>query len=224
MAISSDWRQDRSQAAVQLSSSRGPAALTAAAWVRRVGFTVADWLRQGRWLATLERASGDWVRYGARTTGTAAPAAPRDCVRRTYVASRFDVWRRRDSLSVSHHAAPASLGAEEDLWLRSAEAGALSLHSLRSELRQTRHRQPTRAAVAAARRERDAAVVGARLQAAMISREAEPHTFANSTAGQGSLATRKDPRQTRASRRGTAASSPQRTGGRDGERSRPTAL
>ena len=155
--------------APRLGASRPPAALTPTAWSPWAQLTVADWIRQGSWLGALARGSGwwigDWVRYGtARYGDRYGPAAKvtgydiQSLRNMAYVAGRFDVPRRRDALSFSHHAELAGLPLEEqDLWLDRAEAGTLSVRSLRSELRQTRSRVASRTALAEARRERDGA-------------------------------------------------------------------
>ena len=56
-----------------------------------------------------------------------------------YVASRFDISRRRAQLSFSHHAELAALDPDEqDHWLQRAEADRLSVRCLRQELRSQR--------------------------------------------------------------------------------------
>jgi hypothetical protein len=174
MASSSDSRTSSVKAPTVACSAHSPIALTAIAWSPRVDLTVADWARQGRWLGALGRGSGwwlgDWIRYGtARYGDRYRPAAQvtgydvQSLMNMAYVAGRFQVARRRDGLSFSHHAELASLTAEEqDLWLDRAQAGALSVRSLRSELRQARQRATARGRVPASLRESDAA---ARVQA-----------------------------------------------------------
>jgi hypothetical protein len=125
---------------------------------------VADWVRQGRWLGAIARASGwwigDWIRYGNARYGDRYGAAARvtgydvqSLRNMAYVAGRFNPQRRRDRLSFSHHAELAGLSVEEqELWLDRTVAGALSVSKLRSELRQARQRAASRAALAEARR------------------------------------------------------------------------
>jgi len=170
---------------------RPPANLTTTSWSPCTELTVADWVRQGRWLGAVGRGSGwwigDWLRYGnARYGERYVPAARvtgydvQTLMNMAYVAGRFDMSRRRDGLSFSHHAELAGIPAEEqDLWLDRAEAGALSVRSLRSELRQTRHRAAARAALAVARRERDEAVSPAPPKPVRTSRQLEPPSFAD---------------------------------------------
>jgi hypothetical protein len=72
----------------------------------------------------------------------------------SYVASRFAAGRRRPGLSFSHHAELAGLKPEDqELWLDRAEAGGLSVHALRAELRKARQRSAARVALARARLE-----------------------------------------------------------------------
>jgi hypothetical protein len=149
------------------SSSEPATHLTTTAWSPQDDLTVADWVRHGRWLGAIGRGSGwwigDWIRYGNARYGerylTAARVTGYDVHslrNMAYVAGRFEQERRRESLSFSHHAELAGLATEEqELWLDRAEAGALSLRTLRSELRRARERAASRAAQAEARRQRD---------------------------------------------------------------------
>jgi len=100
--------------------------------------------------ATVGRASswwiGDWVRYGtARYGDRYAKAAQltgydvQSLMNMAYVAGRFSVSRRRERLSFSHHAELAALPQDDqELWLDRAEAGLLSVRTLRAELRAVR--------------------------------------------------------------------------------------
>jgi hypothetical protein len=140
-----------------VSLAPNPARITTTAWWPQADLSVSDWARQGRWLGALGRASGwwigDWLRYGnARygdRYGRAAQVTGYDehsLRNMAYVAGRFDVPRRREALSFSHHAELASLSPEEqELWLDRAEASVLSVRSLRSELREARRRAAARA-------------------------------------------------------------------------------
>jgi hypothetical protein len=139
MASSSDSRPKGLEQSSTPCSVRSPAALTTTSWSPYGELAIADWARQGRWLGALGRGSGwwigDWVRYGnARYGDRYGPAARvtgydvQSLMNMAYVAGRFEVSRRRDGLSFSHHAEVASLPAEEqDLWLDRAEAGTLSV-------------------------------------------------------------------------------------------------
>jgi hypothetical protein len=102
-----------------------------------------SWVSLGRRLSSVEKASawclGDWLLYGQRVYGerykTALSCTSFDYqTLRNYawVARRFDLSRRRDTLSFQHHAEVASLPeAEQELWLHRAE----TLHWSRNELR-----------------------------------------------------------------------------------------
>jgi hypothetical protein len=86
---------------------------------------------------------GDWIRYGsahwgekyaeaARVTGLDAKTLRNIA----YVASRFDLSRRRDNLSWTHHAELAALVPDQqDEWLDRALLLRLSPGDLRIELR-----------------------------------------------------------------------------------------
>jgi signal transduction histidine kinase len=136
--------------------ARVPVSLTAISWSPDRDLSLADWVQQGRWLGALGRASGwwigDWLRYGnARYGDKYAPTAQatgydvQSLMNMAYVAGRFAVPRRRESLSFSHHAELAGLAPEEqELWLDRAEAEAMSVRALRSELRATRRRVAAR--------------------------------------------------------------------------------
>jgi hypothetical protein len=185
-----------------------PAALTGTAWSPRVELTVNDWVRQGRWLGALGRASGwwigDWVRYGNARYGDRYGSAARvtgydvqSLRNMAYVAGRFHPRRRRDGLSFSHHAELAGLRAEDqELWLDRAEVGTLSVASLRSELRRARHRAASRVARAEGRRGGDRSVPATRLSVPGKGGEVDPSTHpdtgtraARATEGFGPIAT-----------------------------------
>jgi hypothetical protein len=122
-------------------------ALTEVSWVARRRLSASDWVRQGRTLGSLGRAVGwwlgDWLRYGSAHYGERYAMAARitgydkqTLMNMTYVASRFEISRRRESLSFSHHAELAPLPqADQDSWLQRAEVDHLSVHALRSEIR-----------------------------------------------------------------------------------------
>jgi len=209
MATFSDSRPYSPEAPAPASSGRPPAALTTTAWSPLVELTVADWGRQGRWLGALGRGSGwwigDWLRYGNSRYGDRYGPAARltgydvqSLMNMAYVAGRFEVSRRRDALSFSHHAELAGLPVEEqDLWLDRAEASALSARALRFELRQARRRAASRRALAEARRGRDGAGSPSRTKAETIGRQVKSATVANTgTTGLGSAANGSHPSET----------------------------
>jgi hypothetical protein len=145
-------------AAARAPAARTLTALTATSWSAGRELAIAEWVEQGRCLGTIGRASawwiGDWIRYGSARYGDKYSAAsqvtgydPQSLMNMAYVASRFEASRRRPGLSFSHHAELAGLAPEDqELWLDRAEAGALSVRSLRGELRRARERSAARQA------------------------------------------------------------------------------
>ncbi|NUP64372.1 MAG: LmbU family transcriptional regulator [Nonomuraea sp.] len=106
-----------------------------------------EWARIGAGLADMHMASawclGDWLAYGesaysGRYRDALEEVALEYQTLRNYawVARRFPMSRRRDTLSFGHHAELAALGeAEQDFWLRKAEELGWSRNHLRSEVR-----------------------------------------------------------------------------------------
>jgi uncharacterized paraquat-inducible protein A len=111
---------------------------------------LAEWTEAGRRLGTMGRCGqwglGDWIRYGNAKFGERYSRATRitgydvqTLMNMVYVASRFEISRRRETLSWSHHETLASLDlAEQELWLDRAAAERLSVADLRTELRSAR--------------------------------------------------------------------------------------
>jgi hypothetical protein len=112
---------------------------------RRLPFPA--WLAVGAQLAAVAASSawclGDWLIYGQ----AAYASRYQDAVERTgleyqtlrnyaWVAGRFELSRRRDTLSFGHHAEVAALPeAEQDYWLRKADEFRWSTTRLRREVR-----------------------------------------------------------------------------------------
>jgi hypothetical protein len=106
-----------------------------------------EWVAVGRRLSGISRCNqwwlGDWVRYGEARWGRKYVEAakitgydPRSLANMASVALSFDLSRRRDNLTWSHHAALAALEPEEqDKWLDRAATDRLSVADLRQELR-----------------------------------------------------------------------------------------
>jgi hypothetical protein len=106
-----------------------------------------EWVRWGYRLGATSRVSnwwvGDWLQYGASRWGEKYAEAARitgydvKTLRNiVYVARRFDLSRRRDKLTWSHHAEVAQLEPDDqDRWLDRAVADHLSVADLRIELR-----------------------------------------------------------------------------------------
>jgi hypothetical protein len=133
-------------------AARAPraAGISAVAWVPTRDLDAREWAEAGRFLGTMARSGqwglGDWIRYGEARFGERYSKAARitgydvQTLRNmVYVASRFEISRRRDNLSWSHHEAVAALGpSEQDSWLAIAQERRLSVTDLRTELRSTR--------------------------------------------------------------------------------------
>jgi hypothetical protein len=116
-------------------------------WEPPTNLDRASWLAAGVSLAEFDRVSnwwvGDWIRYGnarwgekyvevARITGLDGKTLRNIA----YVASRFDLSRRRDNLTWTHHAEVAALSPErQEEWLNRALTLKLSVGDLRIELR-----------------------------------------------------------------------------------------
>jgi hypothetical protein len=92
---------------------------------------------------------GDWIHYGNAKFGEKYSRAfkitgydPQTLMNMVYVASHFEISRRREELSWSHHETVASLKPDEqDRWLSRAIDHKLSVADLRLELRSWRKAQ-----------------------------------------------------------------------------------
>lgn len=86
---------------------------------------------------------GDWLVFGEQAyTGRYREAVELTCLdyqtlrNYAWVAKRFSLSRRRDTLSFGHHAEVAALPEpEQDFWLRKAEAHHWAVKQLRREVR-----------------------------------------------------------------------------------------
>jgi hypothetical protein len=124
--------------------------LTAVAWQPPEEMPLSEWIEQGRKLGLMGRSAGwwvgDWLNYGNAAYGERYARAARitgydvgTLMNMTWVASRFEPSRRRESLSWSHHAEVAALPPEDqDRVLARAEAERLSVRDLRDEVRRER--------------------------------------------------------------------------------------
>jgi hypothetical protein len=131
-------------------ATRSKVSLTATAWAPDDELGMREWADQGRRLGLIGRSAnwwiGDWVRYGNTRFGERYARAAaitgydvQTLMNMVYVASRFDVDRRREHLSWSHHAELAALEPEvQEAWLDRAEAERLSVRCLRQEMRRAR--------------------------------------------------------------------------------------
>lgn len=116
-------------------------------WTPRRVLNLEEWLLQGKRLGAIGKGAawwiGDWVNYGNAKFGEKYGRAARitrydvqSLMNMAYVASRFEISRRREKLSWSHHSELAPYPVDDqDRWLRFTEEKCLSVHSLRSELR-----------------------------------------------------------------------------------------
>lgn len=122
-------------------------AMSPIAWEPGDALSIIDWIQVGKRLGTIGRGAswwiGDWVNYGNRKFGEKYTRAAQitgydmqTLMNMSYVALRFNISRRRENLSWSHHAEVAALPPEErDRWLNVAQTRRLSVRSLREELR-----------------------------------------------------------------------------------------
>lgn len=134
----------------QADGAKGERGLRKVGWVPPQHLEYQAWVEAGRYLGALGRGSqwwiGDWIRYGAAKWGQKYTQAARitgydiqSLRNMAYVASRFDLSRRRDKLTWSHHAELAALDLkEQDEWLDRAAKLKLSAGDLRVELRDSR--------------------------------------------------------------------------------------
>jgi hypothetical protein len=112
-----------------------------------------QWVAVGRRLGGISRTNqwwlGDWLLYGAAKWGEKYVEAAkitgydvRSLANIASLAGCFEMSRRRDNLTRSHHAVVAALDPDEqDRWLDLATAERLSVADLRIELRSTEHRR-----------------------------------------------------------------------------------
>jgi hypothetical protein len=120
-----------------------------AGWLPPKGMQRRDWITIGLTLGDMGRVTnwwiGDWLRYGNSEWGEKYAEAARitgfdtkSLRNLVYVASRFDLSRRRSQLTWSHHAELTALSLEaQDCWLDRAIRDRLSVADLRIELRAT---------------------------------------------------------------------------------------
>jgi hypothetical protein len=125
-------------------------AMTAIVWQPGETLDLEEWIRLGTRLGSIGRGAawwiGDWVNYGNAKFGEKYSRAARvtgydvqSLMNMAYVSSRFQVSRRREMLSWSHHAEVAALSTQEqEQWLDLAERDRLSVHGLRDKLRVAR--------------------------------------------------------------------------------------
>lgn len=128
------------------SRKRRAPSVTTVAWNAETELDFAEWIQHGRRIGVAGRSAGwwigDWVRYGAVRYGAKYARAARvtgydhqTLMNMVYVASRFEIYRRRENLSWSHHAEVASFDVEEqEHWLQRASEERLSVRKLRQRI------------------------------------------------------------------------------------------
>lgn len=128
------------------SGRAGVVGVTPVGWEPPANLSYEVWMTVGRRVATFARGAqwwvGDWVRVGALKYG----GRYKEAVRLTgydestlqnivWVAGRFEISRRRENLTWSHHAEVAALDVvEQERWLDQAERDGLSVRALRQAL------------------------------------------------------------------------------------------
>lgn len=120
---------------------------TAVAWLGHTDLTVDEWQTFGPRIGLVSKSAnwwlGDWVRFGQRRYDQRYQRASeltgydeQTLMNLAYVAGRFEISRRRETVSWSHHAELAKLEvADQELWLDRAATRLLSVRRLRAELR-----------------------------------------------------------------------------------------
>lgn len=153
---------------------RGPVLTTRVGLQMPASMAYDEWERAGRQLADVLDSSswwlGDWLVYGKDhytdryQHGIRAAGLSYQTLRNyAWVSRRFDLTRRRPTLSFQHHAELASMPVEEqDLWLDRAEQRRWTTKQLRGAIRAARQseQQPRTPAEPSRRLE----VPGSRLQ------------------------------------------------------------
>lgn len=140
----------RASATSRSGSAATSSSITPVAWMANDEIDLAEWTIAGRRLGAMGRCGqwgvGDWLQYGNIRFGERYARAARitgydvqTLMNMVYVASRFEISRRRENLSWSHHETLASLESDaQDDWLDKAAARRLSVADLRAELRSAR--------------------------------------------------------------------------------------
>lgn len=129
---------------------RGGAGRSPVAWAPARDLDAREWIAAGQRLGAVGRCIqwvlGDWLAYGNEKFGERYARAAKitgydtqTLMNMVYVASRYDVSRRREKLSWSHHETLAALPVEtQEHWLGIAAERRWSVADLRTMLRQSR--------------------------------------------------------------------------------------
>jgi hypothetical protein len=109
-----------------------------------------EWTAYGRKLGAVGRACGwwigDWLNFGNAAYGEKYSRAARisrydvqTLMNMAYVASRYEISRRRENISWSHHAELAAMPPDlQDQWLDRIAADRLTVKDLRAEIRRVK--------------------------------------------------------------------------------------
>lgn len=120
------------------------------AWAPNQELNANEWAAAGRRIGAVGRCIqwllGDWIAYGNAKFGERYARAAKitgydtqTLMNMVYVASRFEISRRRENLSWSHHETLAALDVDEqDHWLDQAQVNRWSIADLRMMLRVSR--------------------------------------------------------------------------------------
>ena len=120
------------------------------AWAPTQDLNANEWAAAGRRIGAVGRCIqwllGDWIAYGNTKFGERYARAAKitgydtqTLMNMVYVASRFEISRRRENLSWSHHETLAALDEEEqNHWLDQAQVNRWSIADLRMMLRVSR--------------------------------------------------------------------------------------
>jgi hypothetical protein len=123
------------------------------AWRPSHELDAREWAMAGHRIGTVGRRIqwllGDWIAYGSAKFGQRYTSAAKvtgydtqSLMNMVYVASRFSVSRRRETLSWSHHEAVAALEDEDqETWLDRAVEHRWSVSDLRMMLRAARRQE-----------------------------------------------------------------------------------
>jgi hypothetical protein len=154
-----------------ISRRAGAQELGSVAWTPLRDLNRPEWISIGHRLGRIGRCNqwwlGDWLRYGttkwgekyadaARITGYDA----RSLANMASLAAAFQLSRRRDNLTWSHHAAVVALPVEaQEAWLDRTTSERLSVSDLRVELRAWQRAEELSSGSTADSRSRNGAIV-----------------------------------------------------------------
>lgn len=121
--------------------------LTRVSWSARSDLDLAEWVAQGQRLGVMGQSAGwwvgDWLKFGNARYGEKYSRAikitsydSQTLMNMVWIASRFEVSRRREKLSWSHHVEVAALDLlTQERLLNHAEAERLSVRDMRELVR-----------------------------------------------------------------------------------------